>query len=235
MLARVPHQPLLPPPRYLLQNFPLSIQCASTGVVFMVPVTVVDTIANVKAQIQALLKVPVQRQLLKFGGTYLRDELALKDYNIQSNSHLRLLKKRPLPRPVMISIYVWCMFPSQFQYFKLNIPAAGSIGWAKARIQERLGCPIDNQRLIFGGRILCDNTEKLSDVGIREGCLCCLQRSCQTLLRVDPGRIVMPLELLHLVSWEAVDRYLVKVFKGAPDISIYIYLFFFNYIYIDKF
>jgi ubiquitin C len=52
-----------------------------------------DTVENVKQQIQILEGIPTTQQILVFGGRWLQDRRKLSDYNIQEESTVHLLRQ----------------------------------------------------------------------------------------------------------------------------------------------
>ena len=69
-----------------------------TGKRCTLEVDITDTIAAVKAKIQAEEGIPPQEQVLSFAGKMLEDDRTLADYCIQNESTFRLLQRAVAPK-----------------------------------------------------------------------------------------------------------------------------------------
>ena len=129
-----------------------------TGNIFVLNVKASITIKNVKNQIH---DIPLDRQVLIFDGKELEDNRTLSYYKFRSES----------------TIYVWSSPPSGMKIFvrteaektiPLEVKPSYIIRNVKTDIQNKVGIPADQQRLIFFGAQLEDCCT-ISDYHIWEG------------------------------------------------------------------
>jgi ubiquitin len=126
----------------------LIIKMGNTGETIMLDVESGDTIKSVKERIQAENGLPLDRQCLMFAGRELEDARTLSDYDIRrERTVLRLSKTRGM----MIFIHTLTG-----KTFEVEVEPSDTVESVKEKIQEQEGIPPDEQRLIFGGRLLED-------------------------------------------------------------------------------
>ena len=102
-----------------------------------------DTVQSVKLSLQD----PLKQQQLMFHGQQLENEVSLSQYNIQDGSELNLV--------VMVSITIKTLTGESFP---LEIEGNDSICELKMKIAKRLEIPPEQQRLIFSGKPMNDNS-----------------------------------------------------------------------------
>ena len=121
-----------------------------------------DTIASVKAKIQALTGFTPNAQNLWLGGQSLNSLRTLADYDIQNESTLHMDREFP-EIVILISSHVGPSFRV------VDLMQSDTVGALKAQIRRETGIPPDRQLLIFSNSELQDNKRTLLDEDIQEG------------------------------------------------------------------
>ena len=108
-----------------------------------------DTIAAVKAKVQAKKNVPAADQHLFFNGKQLEDDQTLEDYGIQKESTLVMRLEQKM------TIYVET--DDDDKTITLDVTSSDKIEAIKARIFELEGIPVEQQHLYFAEKKLFDD------------------------------------------------------------------------------
>ena len=110
-----------------------------------------DTIENVKKKIEKEKGTPVECQHMISADKELKDWRTLKDYNIQRESTLVLIRDPLGNMPIIIKTLAG-------KTITLNVKPVASIKDIKVEIKERKGIPVHKQRLHFSGQELKDDS-----------------------------------------------------------------------------
>lgn len=139
----------LVPNKYKEQLF-IKINKNNTDMVIPFNLEYIQTIKDIKNQLQENMNIPIENMDLFYNDKHLIDEYTLIDYNIQNNSILNLEINHEYDD---INIFI----KHEGHLIVLKVNPFDQIYKIKALIQEKLNIPISCQRLMYAGYFLYDN------------------------------------------------------------------------------
>jgi ubiquitin C len=167
-----------------------------------------DTIENVKAAIQDRQGISPDQQRLTFRGKLLDNWRTLEYYNIIRETTLDLILQRS-PEFIIFIINVKRLTNKSTT---LEVKSRDTIENIKAKIQDKEGIPLHQQRLIFDGRLL-EDSRTLSEYNILENSTVYVVFRCgsmQIFVRTASGKTITlevePADTIETVKAEIQDK-----------------------------
>ncbi|KAM9994198.1 hypothetical protein ACTFIZ_005514 [Dictyostelium cf. discoideum] len=127
----------------------MQIFVRSFGRTLTLQVKQLDSIGKVKDRIQEKEGIPVYHQRLLFAGKQLDDDRTLLDYNIRMESTIFLVVRLGGDMQILVKTLTG-------KTITLEVKGSDNIENVKAKIQDKEGIPLDQQRLFFAGKQLED-------------------------------------------------------------------------------
>jgi len=121
-------------------------------------VTDSDTVESLKAKIYAKEGIPTSEMRLIFAGKEMNESRALSDYNVQKAATIHMVLRLRGGYQIFVRTLTG-------KTMTLEVEQSDTIESVSAKIHEREGIPVSEQRLIFAGKQL-DNARTLSDYNI---------------------------------------------------------------------
>lgn len=163
--------------------FSMRIQIRMTGENITIRVEPTDTVESLKVKIEEKTRIPPAQQLLENGHQQLEDARTLGSYNISTSASSLHLVRRSNDSSTAgngsMQIFVKTL---DGKTITIDVEPTETIESVKAKIEEKVGIPPEDQRLTFGNRNLNESGRTVSDYNIQ---------NCSTiylLLRLIGGR-----------------------------------------------
>ena len=128
-----------------------------TGRTITLEVEASDSVRVVKTKIEDKEGVPIHKQRLIFAGQIMSDEKSLSHYNVQRESCIHLV--------VTTDIFVKTLTGKTI-HLQFMGSATVTVGSVKTEIYNKEGFPLHQQRLIFAGKHLVEDSQTLRDCSI---------------------------------------------------------------------
>ncbi|CAK9003904.1 Polyubiquitin-B [Cleaved into: Ubiquitin [Durusdinium trenchii] len=129
-----------------------------SGRALILQATSLQTVADLKIEIQNKEQIPLQEQLLVFNAQPLRNTARLCDYGIGHDSSLNLVRVMPLELKIMTARAKW----------NIRLQPQDTVAEIKTFVNEKMSIPVEQMLFICRGKPLEDGPT-LQEMGVQSG------------------------------------------------------------------
>ncbi|CAK9003781.1 unnamed protein product [Durusdinium trenchii] len=139
-------------------EFWLAYQSSGLSCLPATQATSLQTVADLKIEIQNKEQIPLQEQLLVFNAQPLRNTARLCDYGIGHDSSLNLVRVMPLELKIMTARAKW----------NIRLQPQDTVAEIKTFVNEKMSIPVEQMLFICRGKPLEDGPT-LQEMGVQSG------------------------------------------------------------------